>query len=111
MTLKPPTFVSELRSRTRTGVGLDYEIAQEKAASLGRIGRRLEHAIAALKTFDAAPRGAGAATREPLVADAAEALWMLAVQRESSGCCDLASILRDYGVPPEVAARMGPACH
>ena len=33
---------------------LDYEIAQEKASTLGRLGRALEAALAALRDFDAA---------------------------------------------------------
>ena len=32
---------------------LDYEIAQEKASTLGRLGRALEAALAALREFDA----------------------------------------------------------
>jgi hypothetical protein len=110
MTLKPPTFLSDQRLRGRAAVGLDYEIAQEKAASLGRVGRRLEEALAALKALDASTCPAGSPTqRARLVAEAAEALWMLAVQREAVGCCDLPSLLREYGVPREVASRMGPA--
>jgi hypothetical protein len=35
---------------------LDYEIAQEKASTLGRLGRALEAALAALREFDAEPR-------------------------------------------------------
>ena len=31
---------------------LDYEIVQEKAAALGRLGRRLERALLALAQFD-----------------------------------------------------------
>jgi hypothetical protein len=112
MTLKPPTFLSDQRFRGRAGVGLDYEIAQEKAASLGRMGRRLEDAIAAIRAFDAAPCAASPPSqRARLVAEAADALWMLAVQREAAGSCDLPSILREYAVPREVAIRMGPACN
>jgi hypothetical protein len=33
---------------------LDYELAQEMAAALGRLGRRLERALQALAQFDAA---------------------------------------------------------
>ena len=91
--------------------GLDYEIAQEKAASLGRMGRRLEAALAALAAFDAAPADPspnGKGSRPALVAEAAEALWMLAVQREAVGLCSFSALLRDYTVPAEVADRMGP---
>jgi hypothetical protein len=112
MTLKPPTFMSDRPRQPGAAFGLDYQIAQEKAASLGRMGRRLEDALAAIRAFDAAPRAASSpAQRARLVAEAAEALWMLVVQREAVGCNDLPSLLRDYGVPREVAIRMGPACN
>ena len=37
---------------------LDYEFGQEKASALGRMGRALEAAIAALAEFDAQQPGA-----------------------------------------------------
>jgi hypothetical protein len=42
-----------------------------------------------------------------LVAEASSALWHFAVQREACGLRDMRYVLRDYGVPAEVAARMG----
>ena len=42
---------------------LDYEIAQEKASTLGRLGRALEAALAALRDFDAEAARADARTR------------------------------------------------
>jgi hypothetical protein len=65
---------------------LEYEIAQEKASALGRLGRRLDR----------------------LVEQAGYALWLLAVQREACGLNNLAHVLQVYRVPNEVAARMGP---
>lgn len=88
---------------------LDYEIAQEKAAALGRVGRRLEAALAALAAFDSASPPGPPSARDALVAEAAEALWLVAVQREALGLSSVAALLRDYAVPPEVAARMGAA--
>ncbi len=35
------------------------------------------------------------------------ALWHFVVQREACGLRDMRYVLRDYRVPPEVAARMG----
>jgi hypothetical protein len=46
------------------GAALEYEIAREKAASLGRLGRRLEAALEALSAFDAAP-SARRSSRKP----------------------------------------------
>jgi hypothetical protein len=38
---------------------------------------------------------------------ASVALWHFAVQREACGLRDMRYVLRDYRVPPDVAARMG----
>jgi hypothetical protein len=88
---------------------LDYEIAQEKAAALGRLGRGLERALQRLTDFDAAHPAGGAARRRraELVADAAHALWLFMVQREACGLRDSRAVMRDYGVPREVQDRAG----
>lgn len=91
---------------------IEDEFAQEKASALGRLGRALEAKLAALARFDASHgRELSSAeerqSRVSLVADASVALWHFAVQREACGLRDLRYVLHDYGVPPEVAARMG----
>jgi hypothetical protein len=91
---------------------IEDEFAQEKASALGRLGRTLEARLAALAQFDAshAREAASAEQRQlraALVGEASVALWHFAVQREACGLCDMRYVLRDYGVPPEVAARMG----
>ena len=86
---------------------LAYEIAEERASALGRLGRRLEAALAALA---ACPRTATSdrKIRDGLVEHAGYALWLFVVQREACGLNDSAQVMRDYGVPNEVYARMGP---
>jgi len=91
---------------------LNDEFAQEKASALGRLGRALESALEALARFDAGgqrdtPSTEGQQLRAALVAEASDALWHFAVQREACGLRDLRYVLRDYRVPSEVAARMG----
>ena len=91
---------------------LDYEIAQEKAVALGRLGRALEEALAKLREFDAThPRsGAPASAREArriLVMEAGHALWMFVVQREACGLRNSRTVMHDYNVPREVQQRMG----
>jgi hypothetical protein len=91
---------------------LHYEIVQEQAAALGRMGRTLESALAELRDFDAAhpsPSGPSAErqARRALVAAAGHALWMFVVQREACGLRDSRTIMRDYKVPAEVFERMG----
>jgi hypothetical protein len=111
MTLRPPRTNS---SKVRESA-LGYEIAQEQAAALGRLGRALEAALAALSEHDGlhAPSGdrpepapTGAA-RERLLRDASNALWCFVVQREAVGLRDQRAIMRDYRVPAEVQNRMG----
>jgi hypothetical protein len=93
---------------------LDYEIAREKAWALGRAGRRLEAALAALAAFDAQTEEEAPASpavrrerRDALVASAGEVLWSFIVQREACGLRDSNRAMRDYGVPAEVLLRMG----
>jgi hypothetical protein len=94
---------------------LGYEILQEQASSLGRLGRGLEAALAALQAFDAVQSSAGGASesevpsgqREALLSTAGNALWMFVVQREACGLRDTRSVMRDYKVPAEVQDRMG----
>jgi hypothetical protein len=91
----------------RTGVvALDYEIAQEQATALGRLGRALEAALKALAEYDRNQVGS-AATRAELVAAASDALWCFVVQREACGLRDPRPVMRDYRVPAEVQNRMG----
>jgi len=90
---------------------LGYEIIQEQASALGRLGRALEAALAKLREFDAGhpPSSAKPAERQErraLVAEAGYALWMLAVQREACGLRDSRNLVRDYRVPGEVVNRM-----
>ena len=84
---------------------LEYEIAQERASALGRMGRRLEAALAALAACPRTP-SCDRKIRDSLVEQAGYALWLFVVQREACGLNN--SALRDYGIPSEVHARMGP---
>jgi len=92
---------------------LSYELAEERAAALGRMGRALEKALAKLREFDAVnPRSDALAPaqqpRRTLVTEAGHALWMFVVQREACGLRDSRTIMRDYNVPGEVQRCMGP---
>src|ERR1700757_2828691 len=83
---------------------LDYEIIQEQAAALGRMGRALEASLAKLREFDAAnPRvGAPASAqqaRRTLVIEAGHALWMFVAQREACGLRDSRTVMSNYNMP------------
>src|SRR5713226_3990909 len=95
--------LSSLRSGYAT---LEYEIAQERAAALGRLGRRLEAALAALASY---PATSERTIRDSLVEEAGYALWLFIVQREACGLNDSSHVMQTYGVPSEVYARMGPS--
>ncbi|HEX2208198.1 MAG TPA: DUF6665 family protein [Longimicrobium sp.] len=87
---------------------LEYEVLQETAAVLARLGRRLQAALDALAAFDAAPpAGAGAEDRDALVGAAGEALWYYVIQREVMRIPATDAMLRELGVPREVRLRMG----
>lgn len=91
---------------------LHYEIVQEQAAALGRLGRGLEDALRKLRDFDEAraqrpPEPSDGPHRRELVTEAGYALWLFVVQREACGLRDARTVMRDYRVPPEVQACQG----
>ena len=79
---------------------INHEVAEEQAASLGRMGRKAEAALAALKAHE----GDG---RAEVLQKAADAVWCLFVQREVMGLRDRAQIVADYQIPREVMVRLG----
>lgn len=116
MALPPPPYRRPDRGHENP---LDYEIAREKAAALGRLGRGLERALAELAAFDASGAARASSQESPpessqrhaaraaLLDAAGHALWLFMVQREACGLRDAKAVMRDYGVPPEVQARAG----
>jgi len=90
--------------RRPTGEGADaafhYEAAEEQAAALGRMGRKAEAALAALRAHE----GEG---RPAVLKAAADAVWCFLVQREVLGLRDRAQIVIDYQIPREVMVRLG----
>lgn len=113
MTFRPPRL-SRPAGAPRPVGALEYEIMQEQANALGRLGRALERAVATLAHFDAR-QAAGPidddtrSARRALVEEASFSLWQFVVQREACGLRDSARVMRDYAVPAEVQARLGAA--
>jgi hypothetical protein len=112
MSVRPPRLARKIANiwTANPAGALEYELAQEKASALGRLGRGLEAALEALLTFDAAvaePTLETQRERRRLVAQAGHALWLFVVQREALGLRDSRQIMRDYRVPAEVQGRMG----
>jgi hypothetical protein len=81
---------------------LEVELGGERAAALGRMGRNLERALAALAAVDRS-----APDRPLLLKAAADATWRYFVQREAFGLLNHARPIADYGIPREVLARVG----
>ncbi|KZL20578.1 hypothetical protein PsAD2_01064 [Pseudovibrio axinellae] len=95
-TLSNPLEMSEQES------ALAYEISQEKAQTLGRLGRQL-----ASKLKDLANETDQDA-RNDLKSDAAGVLYEFMVFREACGLTGAEKVLELYNVPVDVRARMGP---
>ena len=81
--------------------------AAANRVALRAAARTLEGALAAL---EACPRTVNfdQKARDRLVAQAGYALWLFVVQREACGLNDSVQMMRNYRVPQEVYARMGP---
>jgi hypothetical protein len=77
-----------------------HELLEEQAATLGRMGRKAEAALAALRAHE----GEG---RAEVLKAAADAVWCFFVQREVMGLRDRAQIVADYQIPREVMVRLG----
>ncbi len=85
-----------------TGVSaFEREVAAEKAASLGRAGKKLERCLAALRSNEEP------AQRDHLLHEAADAAHAYLIQRELCGLTDHRVIVEDYDIPREVVARVG----
>jgi hypothetical protein len=89
---------------------LETELAAERAATLGRNGRRLQSALERVREFDRGAgreRPVGPAAAESAEDLAAEAFFCLIVQRESLGLVDADRVAVDYGVSREILTRVG----
>jgi hypothetical protein len=95
----PQSLAKRLGVETGEAV-LRYELLEEQAASLGRSGRKVEQALAALRAHE----GEG---RAEVLKAAADAVWGFLVQREVMGLRDRTRIVAEYDIPKEVLARIG----
>ena len=81
---------------------IEVQASEEQASSLGKAGRDVEKAIAALKAC-----GSDDPDRETCLWKASDAVWRYFIQRESCGVRDHRQAVRFYGIPGEVLARPG----
>lgn len=95
----PQSLVSRLKVETGEAV-LRYELLEEQAHALGRMGRKMEQALAALRDH----QGEG---RDAVLKAAADATWAFLVQREVMGLRDRSAVVAQYAIPREVLNRLG----
>ncbi|MCI0570912.1 MAG: hypothetical protein L0Y66_09180 [Myxococcaceae bacterium] len=89
-------------SRDDSHSALEHELAREKAGALTRVTAKLEATLAALGSLPSTD-----AQRTRLVAEAAEWLWYVVVQREAMGMTNHDVLYDTYKVPLEVRQRIG----
>lgn len=95
----PQSLTKRLGVETGEAV-LRYELLEEQAASLGRMGDKLEQALVALRAHDGEDRAR-------VLKAAADAAWCFFVQREVMGLRDRAAVVAQYDIPREVLVRIG----
>ena len=100
MSLRPPGL-GRITPETALDL-LEHEVAGEMASSLGRAGRRVEETLARLAASEA-----GDPARPDRLADAADAVYWYFIQRELCGLRRHADVIREYGIPKAVLARLG----
>jgi len=102
MSLRPPGQYSNPGNVSDSLGLLDYEIAAEKAAALGRAGGRVEKVLAELAAFDGS-----ADDRVIVLKRAAEAVYAYFIQRELCGMRRHQDVIREYQIPNAVLVRLG----
>ena len=97
---RPPKTLARVVN-AETGLSMmQAEILAETSHSLGHQGRKVEAALARLRTTPEHQRGE--ALRE-----ASRAVWAYFVQRELCGMRDHRLIIREMGIPDTVLRRLG----
>ncbi len=112
MSLKPPQILAQRSAMRAQPIvnTLDAEILEEKAATLGRLTKAFETALAAWRAGEEDAAAGGSVSeqrRQRLFDEAADALWHFVVQREVCGLRNTEAVLREYGVPAALRLRMG----
>lgn len=102
MSLLMPRAYSAHQTTNSVDSALNVEILEEKAASLGRAGKRVEKTLEALRLGNE-----NDLMRPDLVRDAADAVYAYFIQRELCGLKDQDAAIKTYAIPAEVVAILG----
>ena len=101
MTVRPPSIFTAVNPRDAALDALGHEIAGEKASALGRAGGRVEETLQRLQQNEEP------SLRATLVQEAADAVYAYFIQRELMGFRRHQDVIREYGIPGAVLARLG----
>ncbi len=108
MTVRPPNLLRRKPPPEPLAEPLEQEILAEKAATYGRLVKRLEKALAALSEAGRPEEGEGGRDeRDRLLEAAGEALWYVMIQRDLCGFSNSEWFMREMKVPRAVRLRMG----
>jgi hypothetical protein len=102
VSLRPPQHTSAATAPESGFDALGYEILSEKAAALGRAGERATDALEQLRRLDRRDPERAAA-----LSTAAKAVHAYFIQRELCGLRRHDEIIREFGIPKDVLARLG----
>lgn len=105
--VRPPQSTRDT-DKDPLSAALEQEIFNEKAATLSRLNKKLETALARLKEAGSDP-GLSREQLHHLKAQAGEALWHVTIQRELCGLRQHKAFYDFLGVPREIRLMMGPA--
>ncbi|TPK71428.1 hypothetical protein FJ930_15150 [Mesorhizobium sp. B2-4-15] len=101
MSLRPPSHLAGASAAEAAFDALGHEILAEKAAALGRAGRRVEETLVRLRD------NADEQLRARLLREAAVAVHAYFIQRELCGLRKHDAVIREYDIPKAVLVRLG----
>ena len=101
MSLRLPQDLGSHFFPDRARDAFNHEVLAEKAASLGRAGKKLAAKLAQLTNVSTE------VDRTQILKEAAESAHDYFIQRELCGLFSHQSIIDDYEIPREVLARIG----
>ncbi|MEI9430617.1 DUF6665 family protein [Mesorhizobium sp. Cs1299R1N3] len=101
MSLRPPSHLAGASAADAAFDALGHEILAEKAAALGRAGRRVEETLARLRD------NGDDKLRPRLLKEAASAVHGYFIQRELCGFRKHDAVIREYNIPKAVLVRLG----
>jgi hypothetical protein len=101
MAVRPPDLLG-MKGKDPLAAALDYELAAEMAATLGRAGKQAETLLAILEALPADDP-----ERQTALKAAAKAVHAYFIQRELCGMRRHDAVIREMRIPQAVLVRLG----